>query len=289
MKNLFKDSFNLIKYNSIFIQPILLLFIVLTYSEDFVFKLRGSAIPYSTMLASLLLLCVAVSAGWFYINALAVKGVDKKYESNQERYQDVSQTFGKFFVGVGENFLKSLFVNILVLLLFVGCSYCLFRWGSHHVGSLRIVFDIINAVNANPDADVFKLAQEFYTPQNTIILAFWTLSSFALLSIISFIYVLYNAAMFLDKTNPFKALLDMIVFSFKNFFTLIFLFIVTILMNVAINIITTLSSINFILSIFGILLIFFYINYFVFLIFLFYERYSKKNNCDCGTKLDREV
>ncbi len=289
MKNLFKDSFNLIKYNSIFIQPILLFFIVLTFAESFLIRLRGINIPFFVMLISLILLFIAVQAGWFYINALAVKNVDKKYESNQERYQEVSQTFGKFFVGVGENFLKTIVINILIALLFVGSSYCLFRWGSHHVGSLKVVFDIVNAVNLDPNADVFKLAQEFYTPQNTIILTFWTLSSFTLFSIISFIFVLYNAAMFLDKTNPFKALWDMIVFSFKNFITLIFFFVVTFFMNVVVNIITTLSSLNIFLSIFGILLMFFYINYFVFLIFLYYERYSKKNNCNCGAKLDREV
>lgn len=289
MKKIFKDSSSLIKYNSIFIQPILLFFIVISLAENPLLRLRGVPVPFFTALITIFLLGIAVQAGWFYINALAVKNVDKQYETNQERYMEVSQIFGKFFVGVGENFLKSIVVNVIMLLFFVGSSYCLFRWGSHHVGSLRIVFDLINAVNLNPDADVFKLAQEFYTPENTIVLAFWTLSSFALCSILSFIFVLYNAAMFLDKTNPFKAFVDMIVFSFKNFFPLIGILIVTTFLNVIVNLIFTGSSINIFLSVFGLLLMFFYINYFVFLIFLFYERYSKKNNCDCGTKLDREV
>ena len=151
------------------------------------------------------------------------------------------------------------------------------------------MFDIFNTVNLNPDGDVFKLAREFYSPENAKIIMFWTFSSFMLFNVISFIFVLYNAAIFLENTNPFKALWNMIVFSFKNFFGVLLLFIITVFMNVAVNIISTLSSFNFILSVFGLLLVIFYINYFVFLIFLYYERHRKENNCSCGTKLDREI
>ncbi len=289
MKNLLKDSLNLLKYNSIFIQPILLFFIVLTFTESFLIRLRGANIPFFAMLISLALLFVAVQAGWFYINALAVKSANKEYESNQERYQDVSQTFGKFFVGVGAHFLKTLVVNILMFALFIGSAYCLYRWGSHHVGSLRVMFDIVNAVNLDQSGDIFKIAQEFYSPENTIIIAFWMFSSFVLFNIISFIFVLYNAVMFLDDINPFKALWKLVVFSFKNFFGLLFLLIIVSLLNLIVNFITTFSSIHFILSVFGLLLMFFYINYFVFLIFLYYDRQKAKDNCDCGTKLNREI
>ena len=289
MKNIFKDSLTLLKFNSIFIQPILLLFILITFADGFLFRLRGVNIQFFVLLISLFLLSVAVQAGWFYINALAVKNSEKKYDSNQERYQAVSETFGKFFIGVGENFIKTIVVNIIIIALFAGTSYCVYRWGVHHIGTPQVMFDILNAVSQNPDGDVMKLAHEYSTPHNAKIIFYWMGSSFIVFCVLSFIFVLYNAVMMLEGINPFKALWKMITFSFTHFFGVLFLFVILSMLNFAVNLLMAISSVNFILSAFGLIFMFFYMNYYVFLIFLYYERNKAKVNSDIGSELIREV
>ena len=289
MKNIFKDSLTLLKFNSIFIQPILLLFILITFVYRYLTGLRGLNIQFLVLVFSLFLLSVAVQAGWFYINGLAVRNAQKKFDSNQERYQAVSETFGKFFVGVGENFLKTLAVNIFIIALFVGCSYCVYRWGFHHVGSPQVMFDILNSVSQNPDGDMMKLAQEYSTPHNAKIILYWMGSSFIVFSVLSFIFVLYNAVITLDVINPFKGLWKMITFSFQHLFALLGLFIILTLLNFAVNLLMSFSSANFIMLSFGLIFMFFYMNYYVFLIFLYYERNKAKVNSDIGSEFNREV
>ena len=289
MKNLFKTSIDLIKYNSIFVQPIILLFIVLSFANGFILRVRGLTIPFFALTLSVILLTIAVQAGWFYINSLAVKCADKEYYDKQARFVEVNQTFGKFFVGVGETFLKTLILDIIIFAAFVGVCYLVFRYGVHHVGSPSVLFSMFNEVNSNPTQDMMALAQKYYSPENTKILLYWLGASWAVTNIFSFIFVLYNGIMQLDKINPFIALWRMIKFSFKKFFPLLFLFIIVSLFNVVLNVITAISSINILLSALALLFMFLYVNFIVFLILLFYEQSKPKDNSDCGTKFDREV
>lgn len=289
MKNIFKTSFDLIKFNSIFVQPIILLFIVLSFANGFILRMRGFTIPFFALLISVVLLSVAVQAGWFYINSLAVKCSDKEYEDKQARFVDVNQNFGKFFVGVGESFLNTLLADIIIFLAFVGVCYLIFRYGMHHIGSPSVLFSLFNEVNQNPTGDMMALAQKYYSPENTKIMLYWLGSSWVVTNIFSFIFVLYNGIIQLDKINPFKALGRMFCFSFKHFFGLLFLFIVVSVLNVLLNAITAISSINVLLSALALLFMFLYVNFLVFLIFLYYEQSTKKDNSNIGTELNREV
>ncbi|MBR6162334.1 hypothetical protein IKQ26_00355 [bacterium] len=289
MKNLFKTSVDLIKYNSIFVQPIILLFIVLSFANGFILRVRGITIPFYALTLSIILLTIAVQSGWFYINSLAVKNADKEYKDKQERFVDVNQTFGKFFVGVGETFVKTLLADIIMLALFIGVCYCVFRWGMHHIGSPAVLFNMFNEVNMNPSQDMMTLAQKYYSPENTKIMLYWLGASWAVSNIFSFIFILYNGIIQLDKINPFKAIWKMVVFSLKSFFPLLLLFFMISVLNILLHIIVAISSINILLSALALLLMFLYINFIVFLILLYYERSKQKDNSDFRTELNREV
>ena len=108
---MFKKPLSILRNNMIFIQPLLLYLLLLMTALTFVLAKEMYFISKCMLLLSTLLMTIAFSAGWFYVNKLGVENYNGNDEPDTIATKAI-ENIKKFFVGVGENFFKSLNLKV---------------------------------------------------------------------------------------------------------------------------------------------------------------------------------
>ena len=273
---MFKRASNILRNNMIFIQPLLLYLLLLMTSLTFVLAKEMYFVSKCMLLLSIILMTIAFSAGWFYVNRLGVQN----YNSSDEVEVVVlkaKENIKKFFVGVGENFFKSFggFV-ICTILYFVGVfvvgNLCLSVYGEP-----TVIMDMPKLAQIQTNAELVAYLNNI---SETDKLAFvsWIWAFVVLSSVLNFFCILYFAVLNIEKRNIFATLWLTVKFFFMNLIPNIGIIFSMFFAYLFLNILSFLLGAGPISFFILIILFALYLNYYVLLVFCFYDEKTKDNS-----------
>ena len=272
MIKLLKDSFGILKNNMIFIQPLLLLLLFVLTVIPYLSQLNTNIIAKSTLFLSIALLTCAIYSGWLYINKLGIESYIENEEPENITKKSI-ENFKKFFLGIGEKFLKCLGAYILYTIIWALIFFGLIKFSTHFYGIVEI---------SNLQQNAQELVKSLSVEQLQT-LSKWILTFFPIVLLSQFGFILYNASLFFDNENIFKCLINTIIFLFKNLGRIIAIILFIFLLQVTINAIIPLFNENII----GITLyIICSIIYFNFYAILTFRLYSEKTEISSNNRTE---
>jgi len=283
-----KKSFNILKNNMIFIQPVLIwqaVFFIVMYVSAERIQLPPVRLLMYFSIVMLFILCLA---GWFHINKLAVLGYDEKDDENKIT-EKALENFKKFFEGVGENCTKIICSSLLLAALYIAAFIGIFQAGLNYFGMPEFIKELAQTA---PFGNSEQLAAYFSKISETdaLIFAKWTILINSVLCILNFFALLYFAAANFENKNFiisfFKAVKLFISNFFSSVYIMLYAFMIFLAVNFAINQAALIFGVNaFIFSLFVILNTI-YFNYYVLLVFCFYYDKTKKAEDNCSSRGD---
>lgn len=233
-------------------------------------------VPKVVLIISMLLLLVAFSAGWFYINKYGILNY-RENDSQEEVTLKAIQNFKKFFEGVGSDFLKTAVAYLTVFTLYVALLYAVSNLCMLAFGEPKIIYDFPKIMKSSSQAELLNYVNSI-TTEDKVVFASWVTIFNLVASFMNFFVMLYFAVLNFEKTNIVKSLWLAIKFFFKNILgviaIIVFVFILYVLLNL-LSIILGTNSFSFVVLI---ILFTIYLNYYLLLVFCFYYDKTKVNS-----------
>lgn len=274
---MFKTPLQILKNNMIFIQPIL--FFILLLMLAMTYFVAGGVLSNAklVLLVSVFLVAVSFSAGWFYINKLAVDD----YNPNDVQEEITAKTiknFRQFFSGVGEGFVRFLFAYIIYFALYFLVILALVKLGVKLYGEPKILMDFPKIVKTMTTQEELINYLNSVTMQDKVIFANWVLSITVLSSIANFFGFLYFTVITYTKKNIFYSLFNSICFAFKNIVGCTRIIVLMFCLYMFLNILSVILGNNALSFVLLIILFVLYLNYYVLLVFCFYNEKTEDNS-----------
>jgi len=268
--------FNILKNNMLFIQPLLFYLLLLMTLLTFIVSPSVQFISKVMMIISIVLMTVAISAGWFYINKLALLSYNQ--EDDKETITEKSiNNFKKFFIGVGENFFRFLFSNILCFIFFIGVIYLIFKACFYFFGEPTIFLSLSEMVETKTNAEIFAYLNSM--PQtDKLSFVSWVWAMVVSTFVLNFFWVLYFTVLIFEKDNIFICFLKTLKFFFQNIFNFIFIIFITFILYFGLNFLSIITGTNTFWFVILIILMTLYLNYYLLLVLCFYNEKSKSNS-----------
>lgn len=276
MQIMLNKPFNILKNNMLFIQPLLFYLLLLMTLLTFVVSPSVQFISKVMMLISIVLMTVAISAGWFYINKLALLSYNQ--EDDKETITEKSiNNFKKFFIGVGENFFRFLFANIICFIFFVGITFLVVKACFHFFGEPTIFLSLSKMVEEKTNAEVFAYLNSIPDADKLSFVS-WVWAMVVSASVLNFVWILYFAVLIFEKNNVFICFLKTLKFFFQNIFNCLFIIFITFILYFGLNFLSIIMGSNTFSFVILIMLMTLYLNYYLLLVFCFYNEKSKNNS-----------
>lgn len=276
MFNLFKKSYLIFKNNMIFIQPLLLYLLIFMTFASFLVNRNIYAGAKIVMLISVVLLFTAMLSGWFYINKYGILSYCEE-DSKEEITIKTVQNFKKFFEGVGADFFRTSGVCIIQFILYAALIIAVSKICIIMLGEPKIIHELPKLAKASSQAEILNFVNNISLHDKLVFTA-WIMIINVVSSILNFFGILYFAVNSFEKVNILKSLLTAVKFFFVNIISnaviVIFMFILYILLNILSLFLGT-NSLSFVILI---ILFTMYLNYYVILVFCFYNDKAKDNS-----------
>ena len=276
MLKIIQKSFNILRNNTLFVQP-LLMFLLTVLSVMLFLNGRTLLFPARiTLLVSLILMFIAFCSGWFYIIKQGILSYNEN-DSKAEITEKSIANFKKFFEGIGGNFLRLLFTFLLLFVVYIGIitvvsKLCLTLFG------LPEIYNDIQKINmAASPAERLNIINSIPI-QNQIVFMQWIALLYPVSVVLNFFVILASAAVYFEKVNIIIAFFKAIKFFIMNIFGCILAIVVLQIIYIAINIISMLLGINAISLFVSTMLITIYLNYFIILVFCLYNDRTNNNS-----------
>ncbi len=222
------------------------------------------------------LLTVAFVSGWLHINKLGIE----KYNPTDEQETITKKSidaFKQFFVGVGENFFKTLFAFIIVALIYFAVTYGFVTLCYKFFGEPTLIMDLPNLAKTQTSAELMAYLNNISIEDKLNFIS-WVWTAIIVSSILNYFSLLYLVTLFVEKKNVFVSLWKAIVFFIKNIFSGLLVVLVMFFFYFLLNLVSFITGSNSFS--FAILIILFtlYLNYYVLLVFCFYNERTKNNS-----------
>lgn len=285
MQNILKKPFFILKNNLIFIQPLLLYLLLQMTALSFILGRNIYTVPGIVLVVSMLLLTVAFAAGWLFINKLGILNYNPE-DSKDEITVKAVKNFRMFFEGVGANFIKTFAAGLLYAAIYTAAMFVTGKICLEFLGKPDIIFEFQKIMQASNQAEIVNILNNI-SMQQKIIFSGWVMAFNAAASVMNFIGVLYFAVIFIKESDLLKSLFETIVFLIKNFLNCIFIIFIMFFLYLVLNLLSVIMGANSFS--FVILIIFFtiYLNYYILLVFCFYND-KTKGNSNNGAEFVRE-
>jgi len=278
MENIFGKSFRILKENLVFMQPLLIHFLLLFTVLPYILAKTVTLYTKSFMLLCVFLLTAAISAGVFHVskNAVDEYKADEDEDEDEKREKSI-KNFKTFFEGTGANFFRVLFALILFLAIYIAAvkglnSLCVRYWGipaivsrAEELMKLETVNQVMAFVNSFSETEIFTMHM-------------WILVLTAGTSLLNFLGFLYMAALFYEKDSFIICFAKTIFYFFKRFFKSLYIILFMFIIYIAVNIISALFSANVFLLAISILLTVLYFNFYIILVLCFYNERTKTDS-----------
>lgn len=276
MLNMFKKSYFILKNNMIFIHPLLLYLLTFMIFVSFLTNRNIYAVPKIIMLICAVLLCIAMLSGWFYINKYGVLSYNEG-DSKEEITIKTIQNFKKFFEGVGADFFKTLGICLIQLVLFAALFMLVSKICISIFGEPKLIYELPKLAKASSQAEILNFVNGI-SMHDKLVFTAWVLAVNVVASVYNFFGILYFAVNSFEKVNIFKSLLISIKFFFKNIISNFCIIIMMFLLYILLNILSILLGTNSLSFVILIILFTMYLNYYVILVFCFYNDKAKDNS-----------
>lgn len=283
MIDIFKKSFSILFNNLIFIQPLLLLFLIFTAVLSYSLVKLVLFFPVNIIFfITLFMLCVAFFTGWIYINKCGILSYNEKDSKEEIAFKSL-QNFKKFFEGVGSGFFNVLFISVFNFLLYFSIIFAASKILTHYIGIPEFLSDMKLILSFTSNDEFIRYFQSVSLHDMKCFLLWFGVIN--ILSVImNYFAVLMYASYSFDNKNPFMTLINSIKFFFLNIIPSIGIMLYTYLLYILLNVVSSLlvpGSISF--AVLTILLTL-YFNYCIILIFDYYYE-KNKNNGNNGSEL----
>ena len=276
MLNIIKKSAKILKNNFVFIQPLLLcLLMFMTIASFFVNKnilIAGKV----CLIASILLLTIAFTAGWLHINKIGIISYNED-DTPEEIANKAIAGIKKFFEGIGENFLKTLGAYIVIFATATGIIYAVSKLLITTIGEPKLIYEIPKLAQATSQAEILNFVKNI-SDNDKIVFSLWMITSNLIVHIINFFSILYFSVLNFEKDNFLIAIFTTIKFFFKNFFASMFVILFILALHFGLNLISVILGANSFSLVILIILFTVYLNYCVLLVFCFYNEKTKINS-----------
>lgn len=276
MKNLIKKSFQILRNNMLFIQPLLFGLLLIMSATAFLYQRNLYIVPKIALILSMVLIFISFSAGWFFINKLAVVSYDENDLKEEITLKSI-ENFKKFFEGVGKHFLNVAFSYLILFLIFaiifiVTSKLCLIAFGEP-----KIIHDFPKLITVTSQAEFLNYINTL-TTNDLAIFGAWMLVVNIVSSILNYYLVLFFAVLNFEDKDVSNALFQATKFFFKNLGSSIIIILFTAFLYFLLNMISVVlgnGSLSFVILI---ILFTLYLNYYVLLVFCFYYDKTKINS-----------
>ena len=281
MKNNFLTSFQILKDNMLYIQPLLFYMLIVMMAPSYIVSKAVLPLPKICLLISIFLLSAAFIAGWFFINKKAVD--DYNPEDDKETIIAKSiKNFKMYFQGVGANFLRILLGIIILLCIYSFCAFMIYKLGMIYIGKSDIFYNLIE-LSVKSQEDLINYINTTTLSQQIIFIK-WIFIYVLFILLMQFFATLYLTVITFEKNNVFYLIYKTVTFIFKNILGCIGIILGLFLIYIIINIISAVLGVNSFAFAVSIILFSFYLNYYILLVFCFYNDKTKSNS-DNGTEL----
>ena len=273
---MFRIPFQILRNNMIFIQPLLLFLLLLMSASIFIAGRNMYMLPRIGLAISLVLLTVAFIAGWLHINKLGIEN----YSSSDEQEiitQKSINSFKQFFVGIGENFFKVLFSFVIIAVIYSAVMYGIMTLCLKLFGTPTLIMDLPNIAKNQTNAELVEYLNNISVEDKLNFIS-WVWSAIVSSSILNYFSLLYLVVVVNDKKNIFVSLWNTLKFFFKDILLGLLLVVVMFFLYFFLNLLSFIVGTNSFS--FAILIILFtlYLNYYVLLVFWFYNERTKNNS-----------
>lgn len=285
MQTILKKPFFILKNNLIFIQPLLLYLLLQMTALSFILGRNIYTVPGIVLVVSMLLLTVAFAAGWFFINKLGILNYNPE-DSKDEITVKAVKNFRMFFEGVGANFIKTFAAGLLYAAIYTAAMFATGRICLEFLGKPDIIFEFQKIMQASNQAEIVNILNNI-SMQQKIIFSGWVMAFNAAASVMNFIGVLYFAVIFIKESDLLKSLFETIVFLVKNFLNCIFIIFIMFFLYLVLNLLSVIMGANSFSFVILIILFTIYLNYYILLVFCFYND-KTKGNSNNGAEFVRE-
>ena len=285
MQTILKKPFFILKNNLIFIQPLLLYLLLQMTALSFILGRNIYTVPGIVLVASMLLLTVAFAAGWFFINKLGILNYNPE-DSKDEITVKAVKNFRMFFEGVGANFIKTFAAGLLYAAIYTAAMFVTGKICLEFLGKPDIIFEFQKIMQASNQAEIVNILNNI-SIQQKIIFSGWVMAFNTAASVMNFIGVLYFAVIFIKGSDLLKSLFETIVFLIKNFLNCIFIIFIMFFLYLVLNLLSVIMGANSFSFVILIILFTIYLNYYILLVFCFYND-KTKGNSNNGAEFVRE-
>lgn len=280
MKNLVNKSFLILKNNIIFIQPVLIYFmLILLFLQNVIdkhFRFQAKLL----MCISIFLLTMAFITGLFFIINKAIKD----YNENDDTIAITNKSINNlkmFFTGIGQYFSKILSGTTLFIIVYSVLIFLIGKYISSNIGipDFVSIFSQYNKMQSINEINQYILS---FSAHDLFVINIWCLFFVIASAVFNHIIIINTSVLISGEKNILLSLVKTIKFFFKNIFQSIFMIVFMFALYCFISIISFLIGQNVFSLALSTILISMYFNYYIILVQYFYNE-QKNNNSNNGT------
>lgn len=284
----FQRAFKITNENIILTTPLILFLFLLGIYLDVAKNTPENIFSAILLLTTTLFMLSAFFAGWLYMVKKAVDLEKKEFLIEEDKAKASLGLLKELPTGIGEYFLSFIGAIILYFALFVLLSLVSYKIGTHFLGKLDLGVNELKMMLNSMEA---RTLISSIPSERLILLEKWYLLFIVVMTVHYFITMFLAPEIIIRTKNPIIAFGKSLAFIFKNFLSVVGLFlyvnVVSFFASIVIQGIMLLHFIpNFISSLVSMLIYFYFIVYVIVLVFLYYDSEiceKTENNCDCGT------
>lgn len=277
IKEIFIKTFNIIKYNLILVQPLLIFLLIIGFIMGIISSASGSGAAFIILFASLIGLLVAFFTGWFNMFHKCIQNSLKENLNERERAENSLKLFKEFTPGIGRHFTQVFLGFAIYIILFILVINLSGMAGQQIIGTPES-FTQQEVIQAFQSEDAARKLIEQITPEDKVKITKWQLLTLITTGLFNYFTMFWLPAIISDNKDPINAYKT----SFKKVMkkpTITFaLFTSFWVCSIFLTFFNGLTANNFFLQFIGLMLYVFVVVYFITMLFLYYEQYSEDNN-----------
>ena len=272
LKQLFSNTYYLVKNNLILVQPLLIFFLVLSILVSPVAFSGGINIAVIIMFASVAGLFCAFWAGWYNMFHKSIEYVDKLNITPEEKALNSLNLFKEFFPGVGKYFLKIVLGFIIYFIFIVVLILVIQLIGDKFIGFPQSI-NADEMMKAASNSDKVLALLHKITPADKIKIMQWDLLGIIIIGFFSYITMFWTQAVISEGKRPFKAYWESIKTVFKNPVATMVIYSSQCAGIIGVSFISAAYSLNVVIQFIALVVLTLVIIYFTMMSFLYFERY----------------
>lgn len=279
MMKTIQNSFILLRDNIILVQPLIIYMLIIGFLIKPSILITFPSFPSILLIVCIFLLTTAFISGWFYINKVAIEHKNDTYETPEERSIASFTLLKYFFTGVGDYFLPVTFTFVLYLVVLALFSFVSYKIGVHFIGKPELDAETLKHISTGSYTDIYGyFTSKNMTDKHLLNIYNWSLYFSFLSLLFSILTIFIYPVIFYKTKNPIVALFSNLKFVFLNFFDATIIVFFLTLLNIVLSSINVFANVNLVFSVISLVLTLFYMNYYILLVFLYYEEKTQSNS-----------